>query len=89
FTKLGADGPDDINDNDVIGIRCVGTEISFLLNGAVSFTRTDATHATGKAGIRIYQSNSPIRAFNAIDYVVPSTGFFAGKLYYQLIGRMG
>lgn len=51
---------------DTFGVRCTGTAIDLLINGAVAASVVDATYAQGWTGIATQADNSVITEFHAL-----------------------
>lgn len=50
FTKL-ADGTTTVVDNDVISVEAIGSDHTVKINGTTELTVSDASHASGRAGL--------------------------------------
>lgn len=72
--------------DDVIGISAVGTTIEGFVNGVSAGTVTDATYATGKAGL--YGGGGGLSTFDDFeDYVEPAGGQPIRKRMGGMVGN--
>lgn len=91
FTQLGSTGAA-LAINDTHGVGCVGTAISAYKNGALDIGPiTDSTHATGKAGIRMFNGGTTADNWQVeVEGAAAVTVFnFIGNLFGRFLSLGG